>query len=115
MKTLQLEPNFNILSDIDLVGLLSYCEQWTPSKVYHTAYKEVFSSKQLEEVMMPFEDWCDKEPTLPPVVRNELLRGCVINLEAGRMSKLKYAALGSHLVRNWSFWVFVLVVLWWWF
>ena len=52
-------PNFKTLSDHDLVGLVSYCEKWDPMKVYHTAYSQVFPEKQLQEAMMPFEDWCD--------------------------------------------------------
>jgi len=108
-------PNFKTLSDHDLVGLVSYCEKWDPMKVYHTAYKQVFPEKQLLEVMMPFEDWCDKETKLPDIVRNELVRACILNLEAGRMTKLKYAATAENLVRNWAFWLFIFTVLWWWF
>jgi|TARA_B100001971_G_C18135810_1_gene507532 hypothetical protein len=107
-------PSFKELSDQDLVGLISYCEKWDPMTVYHTAYKQVFSGKQLEEVMMPFEDWCDKQSILPPIVRNELIRACVINLEMGRMTKLKHAAAAENLIKNWAFWLWIFVVIWWW-
>jgi len=108
-------PDFKTLSDHDLIGLVSYCEKWDPMKVYHTAYKQVFPEKQLQESMMPYEDWCDNETKLPDIVRNEMIRACVINLEAGRMSKLRYAAMGSSLIRNMYFWIFVIIVFWWWF
>ena len=108
-------PNFETLSDHDLVGLVSYCEKWEPMRVYHTAFKQVFPEKQLQEAMMPFEDWCDKEPKLPQIVRNELIRACVLNLESGKMTKLKIAATAENLVRNWAFWLFIFVMIWWWF
>ena len=108
-------PNFNTLSDHDLVGLISYCEKWDPMKVYHTAYSQVFPEKQLQEVMMPFEDWCDKETKLPQIVRNELIRACVVNLELGKMAKLRYSATAQSLFSNMYFWIFVIIVFWWWF
>ena len=108
-------PNFNALSDHDLIGLISYCEKWDPMKVYHTAFKQVFPEKQLLEAMMPFEDWCEGEPKLPDIVRNELIRACDVNLKAGRMIRLKYASMGQNLIRTWSFWLFVLAIIWWWF
>ena len=108
-------PNFETLSDHDLIGLLSYCEKWDPRNVYHTAFKQVFPEKQLQDAMMSFDDWCDKETKLPDIVRNELIRACVINLELGKMTNLKYASMGSNLVRNWVFWIFIIIVIWWWF
>ena len=108
-------PNFEQLSDNDLIGLISYCEKWNPSKVYHTAFKQVFPETQVQDAMMPFDDWVDKGTSLPNIVRNELVRAAEINKEMGRMSNLRAASLGMNLFSNMYFWIFVIIVFWWWF
>ena len=42
------EPDFKTMSDIDLVGLVAYCEKWSLKDVYNTAYAQVFPKKQVE-------------------------------------------------------------------
>ena len=114
MKTLEVEPDFNNISDIELIGLVSYCEKWKPSKVYNIAYGQVFGKKQLKEVKKDFTDWYVTDGKLPIVVRVELLRAAQINLEQGKMNKLKYAHLSMTFFSNKLFWIFMMIVLWWW-
>ena len=112
-------PNFRTMTDEDLVGLIAYCEQWAPKKVYNTAFSQVFPEKQLKEVKLPFIEWSTKDDLkLPPIVREELIRAAIINLESGKMNKLKFYAqfrqLISLTVRKWGFWIFILLVIFWW-
>ena len=109
------EPDFKTMSDIDLVGLVAYCEKWSLKDVYNTAYAQVFPKKQVEEVKQPFIEWMSVgEQKLPPIVREELIRACVLNLEAGKMNNLKLYAQFREITRKWGFWVFVLLVIFWW-
>ena len=108
-------PNFEQLSDIDLIGLISYCEKWDPSKVYNIAFSQVFPEAQLKNAKKDFDDWFENDQKLPPIVRNELVRAAEINKEMGRMSNLRAASLGMNLFSNMYFWIFVIIVIWWWF
>jgi len=110
----KVEPDFKTLSDADLVGLVAYCEKWTPKVVYNTAFAQVFPENQLKEAKLPFIDWDSAEHKLPPIVREELIRACVLNLEAGKMNNLKLYAQFREITRKWGFWVFVLLVIFWW-
>lgn len=114
MKTLQVEPDFNNISDIDLIGLVSYCEKWKPARVYHTAFGQVFPKRQLKEVKKDFSDWYITDRKLPLIVRAELIRAAQINLEKGRMNKLKYAHVTMTFLSNKTFWIFILFGLWLW-
>jgi hypothetical protein len=115
----KVDPDFRTLTDIDLVGLIAYCEKWAPKTVYNTAFSQVFPKRQLEEVKQPFIEWIDiSEPKLPPIVREELVRAARINFESGKMNKLKFYAqfreLISLTVRKWGFWIFILLITWYW-
>ena len=114
MKALQVEPDFDNISDIDLIGLISYCEKWKPARVYHTAYDQVFPKRQLKEVKKDFADWYLTDGKLPLIVRTELIRAAQINLERGKMNRLKYAHIAMTYLSNKLFWIFILFVLWWW-
>ena len=113
------EPDFRTITDEDLIGLVAYCENWAPRKVYNTAFLQVFPEKQLKEAQLPFIEWAAKDDRkLPPIVREELIRAARINFESGKMNKLKFYAqfreLISWTVRKWGFWIFILLMLFWW-
>ena len=110
----KVEPDFKTLSDADLVGLVAYCEKWTPKVVYNTAFAQVFPENQLKEAKLPFVEWAAADQKLPPIVREELIRAARINFESGRMNKLKVYAQLRELMKKWGFWVFVLLVIFWW-
>jgi len=111
----ELEPNFTMLSDADLVGLIAYCEKCSHKDVYNTAYAQVFSKKQEEEVKKPFTEWISVgEQKLPPIVREELLRAARINFDCGNMNKLKLLAQLRELIKNQGFWIFILIIIWFW-
>ena len=114
-EILDVEPDFAKITDIDLIGLLSYCEDWLPEKVYDTAYSQVFSEKQVEEVKKPFEKWLEGPRTLPDVVRYELVRAAYINFEAGKMAKLKFAYFSMKFLKSSLIWMFIMFMTWWWF
>ena len=108
------EPDFRTITDEDLIGLVAYCENWAPRKVYNTAFLQVFPEKQLKEAKQPFVEWAAADQKLPPIVREELIRAARINFESGRMNKLKVYAQLRELMKKWGFWVFVLLVIFWW-
>ena len=109
------EPDFKTMSDIDLVGLVAYCEKWSLKDVYNTAYAQVFPKKQLEEVSQPFVEWvATGDQKLPPIVREELIRAARINFESGKMNKLKLYAQFREILSKWSFWIFILLITWYW-
>ena len=108
------EPDFRKITDVDLIGLVAYCEKWSPKKVYDIAYAQVFPEKQLKDSKEDFIEWATVEQKLPPIVREELIRAARINFESGRMNKLKVYAQLRELMRKWGFWVFVLLVIFWW-
>ena len=112
-EILDVEPDFAKITDIDLIGLLSYCEDWLPEKVYDTAYSEVFSEKQIEEVKKPFEKWLNGPRKLPDVVRLELIRAAYINFEAGKMRNLKIAYFTSRFFKSTLVWSFIGLIFWW--
>tara|TARA_B100000586_G_C19883387_1_gene331837 strand:+ start:61 stop:402 length:342 start_codon:yes stop_codon:yes gene_type:complete len=112
---MDLSPDFGKMKDIELLGLVAYCEKWKPEKVYNIAHAEVFPEHQLKEARMPFDRWFEKtDQTLPLIVRQELIRAAEINLKAGRMSKLEAAYMSTSIFRNWYFWFFILSIIWWW-
>ena len=112
---MSLEPDFAKITDSDLIGLVAYCEKWTPKKVYDIAFAQVFPEKQLKDSKEDFVKWVAKDDLkLPPIVREELIRAAKINFISGKMNRLKYAHQGQQLFRNLYFWIFILIVLWWW-
>ena len=111
----KVEPDFRIMTDEDLIGLVAYCEKWSFKQVYNTAYAQVFPKKQVEEVKQPFIEWMSVgEQKLPPIVREELVRAAKINFESGAMNKLKLYAQFRELIRKWGFWIFILIIIWYW-
>lgn len=112
---MNLNPNFEKMKDIELLGLIAHCEKWKPEKVYNIAYAEVFPKHQLNEAKMPFDRWFEKtDQTLPPIIRQELIRAAEINHKAGRMTSLEVAYQGTSILRSWYFWFFILSIIWWW-
>ena len=110
-----IEPNFEKITDTDLIGLVAYCEKWTPKKVYDIAFAQVFPEKQLKDSKEDFVKWADKgDLKLPPIVREELIRAAKINFDSGNMSRLQYAWKGIQITRNFYFWIFILIIFWWW-
>ena len=111
----KVEPDFRIMTDEDLIGLVAYCEKWSFKQVYNTAYAQVFPKKQLEEVRQPFVEWvATGDQKLPPIVREELVRAAKINFESGKMNKLKLYAQFREILSKWSFWIFILLITWYW-
>jgi hypothetical protein len=81
-------PNFQTMSDVDLTGLVAWCEKWKMEEVYNTAFKQAFMDGD------KFVDWVAKDyPALPLPVRAELKRAAMINFESGRMFRLQIAHL----------------------
>ena len=105
------EPDFRKITDVDLIGLVAYCEKWSPKKVYDIAYAQVFPEKQLKDSKEDFIEWATVEQKLPPIVREELIRAARINFESGKMNKLKYAHQGQLVFRNFYFWIIILIFL----
>ena len=114
-EILDVEPDFAKITDIDLIGLLSYCEDWLPEKVYDTAYTQVFPEKQIKEVKTPFEQWVEGPRTLPDIVRYELVRAAYVNCAAGKMRSLKFAYVAKEFLKKSLFWGLIIFISWWWF
>ena len=82
---LKTEPNYDLISDEDLINLVAWCEKWKNAKVYDLAWKE--SNMEPEN---SFGDWMVYgQPKLPLPVRIELERGAKINYQRGRMWSLQ--------------------------
>ena len=82
---LKTEPNYDSISDEDLINLVAWCENWKNAKVYDLSWKE--SNMEPE---YSFGDWMVYgKPKLPMPVRIELERGAKINYEAGKMWTLQ--------------------------
>jgi len=114
-EILDVKPDFTKITDMDLIGLLSYCEDWLPERVYDTAYSQVFPEQQVLEVKKPFGEWLKGPKKLPDIVRFELVRAAYINFEAGKMKNLKIAYLTTKFFKNSLVWSFIGFIFWWWF
>ena len=86
MKQFKVEPNFTTISDVDLTGLVAWCEKWKMEEVYNTAYKQVnmHGPEFTEWVIGGYKD-------LPIPVRMELQRAAKISYKSGRMFTLQVA------------------------
>ncbi len=95
MKQIKVMPNFQTMSDVDLTGLIAWCEKWNMEEVYNTAFEQ--ASMDGPE----FIEWVAKDyPALPLPVRAELKRAAMINYESGRMFRLQL----THLfIEGWKF------------
>ena len=114
-EILDVKPDFTKITDMDLIGLLSYCEDWLPERVYDTAYSQVFPEQQVLEVKKPFGEWLKGPKKLPDIVRFELVRAAYINYEAGKMRNLKIAYFTTKIFKNSLVWSFIGFIFWWWF
>ena len=87
MRQLKVEPDYDTISDEDLIGLVAWCEKWKMEEVYDTAFKQAYM-----DALHDFALWNDSSnPRLPLPVRLELQRAAKINYESGRMWTLQLA------------------------
>jgi hypothetical protein len=110
---LKTEPNYDSISDEELINLVAWCEKWKNAKVYDLSWKQ--SNMEPEH---SFGDWmiCG-QPKLPLPVRIELERGAKINYQKGRMWTLQLMHW-LHTSFRWlvgqSFYAFVALVIAYW-
>ncbi len=86
-------PQFDALSDEDLIGLLSWTEKWSPKRVYDVAHST------LDIEFNTFEEWCEGDFRLHRLARLELIRACKKNFALGKMWRLKWFARIHQVVR----------------
>ncbi|HIL26498.1 MAG TPA: hypothetical protein EYG21_03770 [Nitrospinaceae bacterium] len=87
MKQIKVEPDYDSISDEDLIGLVAWCEKWKLAEVYDTAFKQAHM-----DTLHDFPAWIiSSNPKLPLPVRMELQRAAKINYESGRMWSLQLA------------------------
>ena len=86
---INIQPNWKEISDVDLAGLVAWCEKWKIEEVYNTAFRQAGMEGS------SFNEWVSRNyPPLPIPVRAELKRAALINYDRGRMFSLQM----SHLV-----------------
>ena len=112
MKEIRVQPDFQNMSDVDLTGLVAWCEKWKMEDVYNTAFKQV--NMEGDE----FVEWVMKDyPALPLPVRLELKRAAMINYDNGRMWTLQIAhwfiQVWKVIFRHSSYAFFAFVLAYW--
>ena len=113
MKQIRTEPDYNGISDEDLIGLVAWCEKWKLAEVYDIAHKQVQMDPHYD-----FGEWMLKgTPQLPIPVRLELQRAAKISYDAGRMWRLQIAhwciRLYTMVFRHMSYAFFAFVLAYW--
>ena len=110
---LGMKPDFRLMTDEDLIGLVGWCEEWSAIDVYDTAFAQVFPVKQLDDAKPDFERWIQFEnPQLPVIVREELMRASEIHFNKGSMIPLAWANMASKILRvRWLFYIFAAIVI----
>ena len=109
-----MKPDFRRMTDADLIGLLGWCEDWSPQEVYETAFAQVFPKKQLKEAKVEFEKWIQFEnPQLPVIVREELVRASTMHFEKGSMNMLVWYSRAARIFNKsiWLFYIFAAIVI----
>ncbi len=113
MKRIKVEPDYESISDEDLIGLVAWCEKWKLAEVYNTAFKQAHM-----DTLHDFGDWMiSSKPKLPLPVRVELQRAAKINYESGRMWTLQLAhgllEVWRLLLRHSSYAFFAFMIVYW--
>ena len=86
-------PVFSRMTDMELLSIVSWAQQWDAEEVYDTAFDQVFPGRQIEDAKPKFDSWVTVEnPRLPVIVREELIRAFRIHMVTGRMDVLRLAA-----------------------
>ena len=86
-------PAFSRMTDMELLSIVSWAQQWDAEEVYDTAFDQVFPGRQIEDAKPKFDSWVTVEnPRLPVIVREELIRAFRIHMITGRMDVLRLAA-----------------------
>ena len=86
-------PVFSRMTDMELLSIVSWAQQWDAEEVYDTAFDQVFPGRQIEDAKPKFDSWVTVEnPRLPVIVREELIRAFRIHMITGRMDVLRLAA-----------------------
>lgn len=109
-----MKPDFRRMTDIDLIGLVGWCEDWEPQKVYETAFAQVFPMKQLDDAKPDFYEWLQFEnPQLPVIVREELMRASTMHFEKGSMTTLVWFSRATRIWKKaiWLFYIFAAIVI----
>ena len=113
MKRIKVEPDYESISDEDLIGLVAWCEKWKLAEVYDTAFKQAHMDTSHD-----FGDWMiSSKPKLPLPVRMELQRAAKISYESGRMMSLQIAhwimTVFGVIARHSSYAFFAFTVAYW--
>jgi len=106
----EIKTFYNKMSDVELLGLIGYLEDWPVNTVYETAQRQVYPESQLK-TLLTFDAWIFKQPPLPEIVRQELVRACELHDSMGNMTSLKIQAFCSRYGWRIAFWSFL--ILWW--
>ena len=86
-------PAFSKMSDLEILSIVSWAEQWDAKRVYDTAYSQVFPERQIKDAKPNYDMWVTAEnPKLPIIVREEMIRAFRIHMVTGRMDVLRLAA-----------------------
>ena len=86
-------PAFSKMSDLEILSIVSWAEQWDAKRVYDTAYSQVFPERQIKDAKHNYDMWVTAEnPKLPIIVREEMIRAFRIHMVTGRMDVLRLAA-----------------------
>ena len=91
-------PDFPKISDMSLLHIIAWAQEWSAEEVYDTAFEQVFPASQVKDAKQDFGDWYDscESPSLPIVVRTELIRAFRIHEANGRMDVLRLGAWAQH-------------------
>ena len=81
-----------------LLHIIAWAQEWSAEEVYDTAFEQVFPASQVKDAKQDFGDWYDscESPSLPIVVRTELIRAFRIHEANGRMDVLRLGAWAQH-------------------
>ena len=86
-------PAFSKMSDLEILSIVSWAEQWDAKRVYDTAYSQVFPERQIKDAKPNYDMWVTAEnPKLPMIVREEMIRAFRIHMVTGRMDVLRLGA-----------------------
>ena len=97
-------PAFSKMSDLEILSIVSWAEQWDAKRVYDTAFSEVFPAKQITDAKPQYDMWVTAEnPKLPMIVREELIRAFRIHMTTGRMDVLRLGVTAQTYAKRFMY------------
>ena len=52
-------PDFPKISDMSLLHIIAWAQEWSAEEVYDTAFEQVFPASQVKDAKQDFGDWYD--------------------------------------------------------